>query len=117
MWGARCKRGRAAGGHAWQWGGALGGHARPRGAYARTPIDGHGLPPRGWCGRISAPIIGAQTRGAHDFKEGPIYVLPSSFEVAKPSSPGSLPSTCKELCLGLWKLGDLALHTYGEDFY
>jgi hypothetical protein len=69
-------------------------------------------------GRIRAhPSLGVRLGGAHGSKEEPIYVLPSSFEVAKPSSPGSLPSTCKELCLGLWKLGDLALHTYGEDFY
>ena len=42
-------------------------------------------------------------------KEG-IYVLSSSFEVAKPSPLSSLISTCKVLYLGLWKLGHLALH-------
>jgi hypothetical protein len=40
-----------------------------------------------------APVNGARTGGAHGFKEGRIYVLPSSFEFAKPSPPGSLPST------------------------
>jgi hypothetical protein len=68
-------------------------------------------------GRIRAcPSLGARTGGAHGSKEDPIYVLPSSFEVAKPSPPGSLPSTCKVLCLGLWRLGDLALHTYRGGF-
>jgi hypothetical protein len=63
-------------------------------------------------GRICArPSLGAQTGGVHGSKEEGIYVLPSSFEVAKPSFLGSLPSTCKVLCLGLWRLGDLALHT------
>jgi hypothetical protein len=91
---------------------ARGGRARPRGAYARAPNDGRGLSPRGWCGRIHArPSLGVRTGGAHGSKEGPIYVLPSSFEVAKPSPLGSLPSTYKVLCLGLWRLGDLALHT------
>jgi hypothetical protein len=43
------------------------------------------------------PIIGGANGGAHGSKEEGIYVLPSSFEVAKPSPPGSLPSTCKVL--------------------
>jgi hypothetical protein len=39
--------------------------------------------------------LGAQTGGVHGSKEEGIYVLPSSFEVAKPSSPGSLqPAKC-----------------------
>jgi hypothetical protein len=57
------------------------------------------------------PSLGAQTGGVHGPKEEGIYVLLYSFEVAKPSPHGSLPSTCKVLCLGLWRLGDLALHT------
>jgi hypothetical protein len=68
-------------------------------------------------GRILVrPSLEARTGDAHGSKEEPIYVLPSSFEVAKPSLLSSLPSTCKVLCLGLWRLGDLALHTYRGGF-
>jgi hypothetical protein len=63
-------------------------------------------------GRIRArPSLGRKWEVHTAPKEEGIYVLYSSFEVIKPSRPGSLPSTCKVLCLGLWRLGDLAHHT------
>jgi hypothetical protein len=45
-------------------GGALGGGARPRGAYARPPNDGRGLIPRGGRGtHMRTPIIGGANGG------------------------------------------------------
>jgi hypothetical protein len=106
-WGAHGKEG--AHGH----GGARGKGGRTAKGHVRARPLGWPRPPATWVAWVHthAPIIGARMGGDNDFKEGPIYVLPSSFEVAKPSPPGSLPSTCKVLCLGLWRLGDLALHT------
>jgi hypothetical protein len=64
-------------------------------------------------GRIRAcPSFGSRTGGAA-WLQGGAYIC---FVVAKPSPLGSLPSTCKVLCLGLWRLRDLALHTYGGGF-
>jgi hypothetical protein len=84
-----------------------------QGARKRAPLMmDRGRTPRSWRGAHAyAPIIGGRNKGVHCSKEEGIYGLSSSFEVAKPSLPGSLPSTCKVLCLGLWRLGDLALHT------
>ena len=97
-------------GHVWPRGGTVGRRARPWGTYVRGPIDGHGLTPR----RLRRHICACQSLeermgGTHASKS--IYILPSSFEVAKPSPRGSLLSTCKVLCLGFWRLGDLTLHT------
>jgi hypothetical protein len=112
---------------------ARGGRTRQR--EARTPM-GHAQQQGGQGVRMPAPLMmaaasrhvgsmGAYTHAHHwgcewgartAPRRGPIYVLPSSFEVAKPSPPGYLSSTCKVLCLGLWRLGDLALHTYGGGF-
>jgi hypothetical protein len=86
------KRARTAKECAWQGGAALGGRARPSGAYARAPNGGRGPLHVGGVAHTCAPIIGAQTGGAHGSKEGPIYVLPSSFEFAKPSPHLNLPS-------------------------
>jgi hypothetical protein len=108
------------------------GHARQRGAYTVTGgggVHGHGgthgegahmhaslMMAAASChvvgvGRIRArPSLGVRTGGTHGSKKEPIYVLPSSFEVPKPSPPGSLPSTCKVLCFKLWRLKNLALH-------
>jgi hypothetical protein len=96
--------------------GAHVGHARPRGRHGQGGARGkagarsggvHGqgartcaplmvaAAPATWVAwaHTHAPIIGAQTEGAHGSKEGPIYVLPCSFEFAKPSPPSSLLST------------------------
>jgi hypothetical protein len=83
------------------------------GACMRVPlIMGYGHMPRGWRGAHTyVPIIRGANRGAHSSKEEGICGLPSSFEDAKPCPPGTLPSNCKVLCLGLWRQGDLALHT------
>jgi hypothetical protein len=112
--GARGKGGRAARGGAHGHRGAQGNWEvrTAKGRVCARPL-GWPRPLATWVAwtHTRAPIIGARMGGAHDFKEGPIYVLPSSFEVAKPSPPGSLPNTCKVLCLGLWRLRDLALHT------
>jgi hypothetical protein len=61
------------------------------------------------------PSLEAQTGHADCSREG-IYGLSSSFEVTKSSLPNSLPSTCKVLCLGFWKQGDLVLRTYRRKF-
>jgi hypothetical protein len=96
---------------------------RPRGAYVRTSNkrcvqrrthgnEGRGCKPRSWRGAHTyTPIIRGANGGAYGSREEGIYGLPSSFEVAKSSPPGSLPNTCKVLCLGLWRLGDLDLQT------
>jgi hypothetical protein len=82
---ARDARGRA---------GPRGGGAHGQVGHTRAPLMVAAAPTTwvAWA-HTRAPIIWARTGGAHGSKEGPIYVLPSSFEFAKPSPPGSLPST------------------------
>jgi hypothetical protein len=82
--GARTGKGRV-----WEVGAAWGGHARPSGAYARSSNGGRGPRHVGGVGAYAR----ARQWGAHGSKEGRLYVLPSSLEFAKPSPPGSLPST------------------------
>jgi hypothetical protein len=79
-------------GRARQGGDTFGRRARPRVAWMAWMASVAWLPWVAWA-HTRTPIIGTRTGGAHGSKEGPIYVLPSSFEFAKPSLPGSLPST------------------------